>query len=180
MADSCPYGGAQLASRHRGNKANGYNTGKFWTVLVQRAYLQHCGVDYRVENWEDWPTWGIGVHNYRSSWRALRALSGLSRSHVDSEYIRSSESTRTAEDMRHRVVRGDMMIAGGTGHAYGIVDVYQDSGGNWKVVLYNPWGGDEPHQSMSRDHGTRTNDGEITLDWNVFCNNFDRVHFTDY
>jgi hypothetical protein len=159
---------------------NGYNTGKFWTVLYQRAYLQHCGVDHTVEDWHAWPTSGTGVDNWKDSKRALRTLTGLSRWYVDSDYISDSESTRTAADMRERVLRGDLMTAVTTSHAYAVVNVYQDRAGRWKVVLYNPWGYDDTYQNMTFDHGTQTNDGDIILDWSVFCRNFDYIYYTDY
>lgn len=147
----------------------GYNKGEFWTVLYQRAFLKLCGTNTTSENSDNWTS---SKYNYRDHKRALYALSGWSTSQRN---ISSSTSTATAQAMRNDCLAGKMMTAGGTGHAYSVVSVFQDDG-VWKVKLYNPWGSDATHQTMSFANGELADDGVITLNWSVFRSNFTRVY----
>lgn len=165
--DSCPG-----QSRNSDGTATGKNNGEFWTLLYQRAFLSLCGTNTGNEDSSQWTS---NRYDFRDHQRALYAMSGWTTS---ARTIASNQSTQTAATMRQAILSGDLLTAGGTGHAYGVVDVYQENG-TWKVKLYNPWGSDATHQKMSFANGTRSNDGEIIVDWNTFRANFTRVYTAD-
>lgn len=150
--------------------ATGQNTGEFWTLLYQRAYLKLCGVNTGNEDSNKWTSSRYDFHDHS---RALYTLSGWS---TTKSAIGALEPTTTAATMQQAIQKGRMMTAGGTGHAYAVVNVSQDSSGNWFVKLYNPWGQDAAHRDIVYSHGQRGNDGEIILSWSAFRDNFRAVY----
>ena len=148
----------------------GRNNGEFWTTLYTRAYLSMSGVNYADPNTDHWG----GA--WKSHAKALNAMSGWATSQIN---VPTGASDSFAQTMQNRVrASGHLMTAGGTGHAYGVLDVYK-SNGAWFVRLYNPWGTDGAHRVNG---GARMpfiadsrNDGEITVTWATF-----RSSFTQY
>ncbi len=154
-------------TRDGANQLTCKNNGEFWTTLYARAYLQYQGVDW--EN-PDTGTWG---REWKDHTKALYAMSGWTAKEVSVSATADADFART---MRSRVKAGDMLTAGGTGHAYAVVDVYTRNS-VWYVKLYNPWGEDGTHLSSSTGthpayNGLDKNDGEIEMAWSTFRTNF--------
>ena len=115
----------------------GRNNGEFWTTMYARAYLKMSGVNYSDPDTDHWGT------AWKNHSKALNAMSGWTTKTID---VTSGASDSFAQTMQNRVrTSGHLLTAGGTGHAYGVLDVYK-SNGAWFVRLYNPWGNDGAHQ----------------------------------
>jgi hypothetical protein len=98
-------------------------------------------------------------------------MSGWTTSQVS---IPSNATAAFAQPLQGRVRAGNLVTAGGTGHAYAVVDVYIRNG-VWHVKLYNPWGTDGVHNGMAYN-GLGQNDGEIEVTWDTFRARF--AHYT--
>jgi hypothetical protein len=132
--------------------------GESWTIIYQRAYLQHF--------------YGMGDSNWiLSAWfdgetgeQPLKAITGLTPTwfNPDGDFPEYAQALTAA---------GPMVVGDGE-HAYMVRDLYQDETGTWFVNLYNPWGTDETHTSeLATEPETPTftnNDGFITVKYDVF------------
>jgi hypothetical protein len=149
--------------------------GEFWTIVYQRAYLRHIGIDpYNGDLYdevgEDDPFTGEP-----NATRAIRTITGL---------VATNSTTFDAATMQQQLAEGRILTAGGTGHRYTVLDVFVDDGGAWMVRLRNPWATDGVHSP--RGGGTidfnaeGVDDGIITVTWDTFSNsdNFRNYDFS--
>lgn len=152
----------------------GKNSGEFWTLLYQRGWLKFCGVNTTNEDSKQWTY----TKNFRDAKLALAALSGRA---VAQRSV-AGAGAAVAQRMHDDLVAGKMMVTGApglngaAGHAYAVLDVFQDDQGGWKVKLYNPWGTDRTNKPFAFENGDLGNDGEITVTWAVYTANFSRVY----
>jgi hypothetical protein len=86
-------------------------------------------------------------------------------------------TTFDAQTMRNQLLAGQTLNVGGTGHRYAVTAVFQDAGGQWKVMLYNPWGNDGVHVAAMDIDADGSSDGFISMTWAEFT---DPNHFTNY
>jgi Ca2+-binding RTX toxin-like protein len=140
--------------------------GEFWTIVYQRAYLQH------FEGWgeSNWilSAWFPG----ETAVRPMKAVLGVEAQ----EYW---TSTLLPEQLQSAAANGPV-VADGEGHAYAVNEVYQDADGSWFVALYNPWGKDETHDPALVAEPevltfTGSDDGFIVVSWDVFAASLVRV-----
>jgi Ca2+-binding RTX toxin-like protein len=150
----------------------GFNNGEFWTVLYQRAFLKYCGVNWSNANSDYWTA---SRYNFKDARVALAAVSGWN---TGREAISNAESVGTASALRTSVRAGELVIAGGTGHAYAVVDCFQSAAGAWYVKLYNPWGKDDTHRYMNFGSDTYADDGQIVVSWGTFRAHFGALYYT--
>jgi hypothetical protein len=145
-----------------------------WVTLYQKAYLQAMNVVCRAPDgtylpFEQWhSTTGAP---WKSAGAALTALTGW-------DYTWVSASSMGAQQMRSRLLAGDILVAATPDfppssavvgdHNYVVCDVYYQNG-QWKVLLYNPWGRDGRVCTDGND------DGMVTLGWSEFV-----AHFSGY
>jgi hypothetical protein len=140
--------------------------GEFWTIVYQRAYLQH------FEGWgeSNWilTAWFPG----ETAVRPMKAILGAEAQ----EYKTSSVGPEQLQAM----AASGPTVADGEGHAYAVNEVYQEVDGSWWVALYNPWGKDETHEPALVAAPevltfTGSDDGFITVAWDVFAANLVRI-----
>lgn len=161
--------------------AKGMINPEFWTILMQRARLEHF---YKVDSSQemtqaDWDKVNEksknGLYNVET---AMRQMHGWKTTDSDIGDV-SAKALAKAQDEGAMIVagtpgEGKKKTANSTGivsgHAYAVTNVFKDSQGKWSVQVYNPWGHD--------GHGTPRdgqNDGFLTLTWSEFTANFDHV-----
>ncbi len=143
--------------------------GEFWTVVYQRAYLQHFyGIDVtdanqvidfnRNGNLSDgeWPD------------RPIQAITGQATRRIESADFDPSEL--------HDLAYNQTVVACDGIHCYMVYDVYTDANGQWQVVLYNPWRQSLTHEAaLTYTVGDGSATGYVTVAWDVFSANLDRV-----
>jgi hypothetical protein len=147
--------------------------GEFWTILYQRAYLQHFE--------------GINVYNGNAvagfggepdGNRAIRSVLGTDAEtdDIDDSFLFWGGPI-SPESLQQKLAEGRTINAGGTGHRYGVMDVFQ-SNGYWYVTLYNPWGYDAVHKSSIDFYPDGSSDGFITIGWSEFINDDNFVNYS--
>lgn len=138
------------------------NEGKFWTVLMQRAYLKFNGYD---------PMNGAYASSAFPGDYIQRALSIVTGRAIWQSYLPMTKP----QDLAQMLARGDAITAGSNStasglivgnHAYMVDAIFQENS-VWKVQLYNPWG-------IDGLIAQGRNDGMLTIPWTVF-----RVSFSD-
>lgn len=160
--------------------SSGKTNPEFWTILMQRARLEHFyGIDWSKKMTDaDWDkasnAHGGKLYDVQT---AIKQLHGWTTTY-------NTTSNVTAQSLADAVNRGDIVVAdtpgsgkkidSGTGlitsHAYAVTNVYKDNKGNWFVQVYNPWGHDT--NGAAKDG---VNDGYITLKFADFKANFEHV-----
>jgi len=149
------------AAPTRTRDATGRPTGaiqnEFWTLLYQRAYLQHRGVDWTQPDIADW---GFEANNAD----AVRAISGWYREGID---VTADLSVLAIKNF---LAHGDAMSALYNDHRFAILDTFRDtSTGKWMIKLYNPRAIDNSAWADAR------NDGEVVITWDTFVSNFTHI-----
>lgn len=150
---------------------------EFWTILFQRARLQLFGVNYRnsmtSQQWQDANLKSRGL--LLDAGEALYNFTGKVAEYHYANLV--TPQTLSAANQQGRLI---VVNTPGTGsnstldassgivawHAYSVTRVYQ-SGGQWQLELYNPWGRDG--NGTPRDG---KNDGFLTITWNEFAKFF--------
>jgi hypothetical protein len=150
--------------------SNGNDTGRvqgeFWTVLYQRAYLQQQGVNYNDPDWNHWD------RSFTNMAKVMHAISGWTFSQPGHNAA-ALQVALQKQNCLAAVDRADVS------HAYAIRNVYQ-TGGQWYVQLYNPWGYDNTNISGMSFLNDGVNDGLITVTWSTFVRNFPYLYKTAY
>jgi hypothetical protein len=73
-----------------------------------------------------------------------------------------------AEDLKGKLDNGQVVTAGGTGHRYAVLEVFQE-GSEWKVKLFNPRAYDGTHNDMPIEEVGADN-GVFYMTWSNFTN----------
>jgi hypothetical protein len=149
--------------RDASGQPTGANTGDFWTTIYQRAVLQERGVN----------------------WRMASAVENWSSTMVASQFVILGSANEAfpfdPSILQGRLQVGEVLTVGTrtqtTGgivasHAYELLNVYQ-SGGQWRVTLYNPWGIDGATGAISGG-----NDGVVDISWTAFSASFNNYCWT--
>ncbi|MCA9054672.1 MAG: hypothetical protein KDA75_12595, partial [Planctomycetaceae bacterium] len=153
--------------------SNGYSTPEFWTILMQRARLEHF---YNI-NWSTKMTdaaWDAANTKYGGLYSVQKAIQQMhgwktgakASSGVSGQWIKDALAAKkvvilsTPGDKK----KADRTPSGlVTGHAYAVVSAFQQNG-VWKVKVYNPWGTDGTLTNNSKTTAKDgTDDGYITL-----------------
>jgi hypothetical protein len=158
---------------------------KYWTILMQRAVLQHYGVDWGVLNYKEWPN----AQNWQDTKDVLHLLTGL-RSYESGYgdlstpehllgFLWENDILVTVTRKNGEPFGGNPFIPGSIGettHQWVITSVFQRKG-QWYVELYNPWGIDGGWSANYDGVGpdTNPNDGLVTVHWTHF-----KLWFADY
>ncbi len=138
--------------------------GEFWTIVYQRAYLQH----YEGINDSNWIL--TALFDGESGRRPIRTITGIDAAYFDPDTI-------TPEDLQAKAAIGPVTVGDGI-HVYMVYELFQDENGNWFVTLFNPWGYDETHvdaliAEREPDSFINHNEGFINVKWAVFKSVFD-------
>ena len=138
-------------------------TSEFWTLLYQRAYLSYFqGKDVTsVES-------VMSFTSDNDCARTMRNVLGVSTSTELMPWF--------AEDLKAKLDNGQVVNAGGTGHRYSVLEVFQDANGAWKVKLFNPRAYDGTHNDMPIE-ASGASDGVFYMTWSDFTNS---AYFTNY
>jgi Ca2+-binding RTX toxin-like protein len=146
-------------------------TTEFWTVLYQRAYLDYF--QGKVVTDVD------SVMSFTSDpdcAKTMKNVLGVATSTEGMPWF--------AEDLRAKLDAGQVVNAGGTGHRYSVLEVFQDAG-VWKVELFNPRAYDGTHDPDGKDgpltsfpiEPVGADDGVFYVKWSDFTN---PAYFTNY
>ncbi len=124
---------------------------EFWTIVYQRAYLQH----FEGINILD----GNAVEAFRGESTNTRALAAVTGSATDEFHLDSNAYAWLGSDYLNSIgtalaiakSSGSVMNVAFEKHAYSVMNVYQNGYGEWRVTIYNPWGTDITHNGMAFD-----------------------------
>lgn len=165
--------------RNEYDEPSGQPNGEFWTTLMQRAVLQQEGVNWKnARSVEQWGWTEAKAHSAllgQRSWRSIRADDAALPSQLRDALRDGAILTAGTPSWGYDESGAEMIEKNGIvgRHAYAILDVYQ-WGGNWRVVLYNPWGWDSTQPPLDGQ-----DDGMIDLSWNQFVQHFEFYARTD-
>jgi len=141
-----------------------------WVTILQRAYLQAKGVDWR--DWRD-----VDADGTVDPGHAMKALTGLS----SNEY-RLGWSTRPDKDRIMHALRYNKPVVACTvdrewrlstktlvtNHCYSVIGCYTRSDGKTMLRVRNPWGEDGGTDDVSRGYDG-VDDGVLELTWDDFA-----------
>lgn len=160
---------------------DGRNYAEFWTILMQRARLEHFyGINWSTKMTE--ADWDAAQKKSNSTLFSIASAEQQMHGWTASD---KNIGDVTAQGLADALSRSDMVIAGTPGskkktldpstglvggHAYAVTNVYKDSSGTWMVKLYNPW-----NKDGSATPADGVDDGVLKITWTKFKANFSHV-----
>jgi hypothetical protein len=151
--------------------SNGYNLPEFWTILMQRARMEHFyGVNWSTNmtqaDWDRASSRGGGTLYDPAT--AIKQMHGWAASNFSTTAVSAQRLANTLAANKMVVAAtppGNRNAALVNNHAYTVVNCYMSSG-VWYVRVYNPWGFD----GGSTVDGA--NDGYRTMTFSTFQSSF--------